>query len=202
MTADRPGSNNVREGYGMITDMVREYVLKECGSRKNAFGTAFFDQHLLVVREYSGELAKVLNADAEIVELAAYLHDIAAIQDPATLPRHPVAGAEIAHRILKENGYPAERIDRVARCVISHSSPVQIGAGLPEEVCLSNADAMSQITKPVYWLHYVFRVRQFEFSEGVDWLRRRVESNWAALIRPARTMIAKDYRRTRRLLDS
>jgi len=186
----------------MITDVVREYVLKECGNSKNAFGAAFFDQHLLVVREYSGELAKVLNADAEIVELAAYLHDLAAIQDFAALPRHPVAGAEIARRVLEENGYPAERIDRVARCVMSHSSSVQMGAGLPEEVCLSNADAMSQITKPIYWLYYVFRVRQFEFSEGLDWLRRRVESNWAALIRPARDMIAKEYRRTKTLLES
>ncbi|MBN1508776.1 MAG: HD domain-containing protein [Sedimentisphaerales bacterium] len=184
----------------MITETVREYVFNECNSSRNAFGTAFFDQHLLVVREYGRSLAKVLGADAEIVELAAYLHDIAAVQDLVTLTRHPMAGAETARKLLQENGYPAERIERVARCIMSHASPVQMGCGLPEEVCLSNADAMSQITKPVYWLYYAFQIRQFGFAEGREWLRQRVESNWTALIRPARDMIEKEYRQTKAFL--
>ena len=113
-----------------------------------------------------------------------------------------MAGAEIARGILQEHGYPSERIDRVARCIMSHASPVQMGSGLPEEVCLSNADAMSQITKPVYWLYYVFRVRQFGFTEGREWLRRRVESNWTALIQPARDLIEAEYHQTRELLKA
>ena len=63
----------------MITETVREYVLDACKGSSNAFGPAFFEQHLLVVREYSGRLAQALGAEAEIVELAAWLHDIAAV---------------------------------------------------------------------------------------------------------------------------
>jgi len=85
------------------------------------------------------------------------------------------------------------RVKRAARCIASHSVPVQTGGGLTEEVCVSNADAMAQIVKPAYWFYYVFRVRQLGFGGGRDWLRQRVESNWAALIPPARALIKKEY---------
>ncbi len=184
----------------MITETVREYVFDACRGDNNAFGPGFFEEHLLVVREYSGRLAKVFAADAEIVELAAYLHDIAAVQDFTALPKHPVLSAEIARAVLRDHGYPTERTERVAKCILSHSAPVQMGSGLPEEVCLSNADAMSQIVRPIYWLYYVFHVRQFGFAEGRDWLRQRVESNWAALIPPARALIEKEYGQAREYL--
>lgn len=186
----------------MITETIREYVLAECNSDKDALGRAFFDQHLTVVVGYAKSLAGVLGADLEIVELAGWLHDIAAVRDIATLPKHPVLGAGIARSVLGQNSYPSDRIDRVARCILAHSVPVQIGRGMPEEVCLSNADAMSQITKPAYWLYFVFRIRQLGYDEGKAWLLRRVESNWAALVQPARDIIEKDYRRAKEVLDS
>ncbi len=186
----------------MIIEAIREHVLSECNSDKNALGSAFFEQHLLVVRECSGWLAKILGADVEIVELAAYLHDIAAVQDITALPKHPVLSAEIARKVLEENGYSAERTERVAKCILSHAAQIQIGDGAPEEVCVSNADAMSQIVKPAYWLFFVFRIRQLGFTEGRDWLRQRVESNWAALVPPARAMIEEEYGRARKVLAS
>ncbi len=168
-------------------------MLNECRSDKNAFGPAFFEQHLSVVVEYAERLGEALGADLEIVELAAWLHDIAAVQDVAALPRHPALSAEVARKVLREKGYPAERTGRVAACIASHAAPVQVGSGSTEEVCVSNADAMSQIVRPAYWLYFAFRVRRLDFAEGRDWLRQRVENNWAALIPPARTIIEKEY---------
>jgi uncharacterized protein len=177
----------------MIVEAMKKHVAEACESGKNAFGPAFFEEHLSVVVEYAKRLGQILGGDLEIIELAAWLHDLSAVQDFAALPKHPVLSAEIARRLLGEKGYPAERIERVAQCIASHSAPVQIGSGLPEEVCVSNADAMSQIVKPAYWFYYVFRVRQFGFVEGRDWLRQRVQSNWAALIPPARAIIEKQF---------
>ncbi len=184
----------------MITAAVREYVLKECHNGNNAFGPAFFEQHLSVVVDYARRLGEALGADREIGELAAWLHDIAAVQDIAALPRHPALSAELARKMLLEKGYPSERTEQVATCIASHSAPVRIGNGLVEEVCVSNADAMSQIVKPAYWFYYVFHVRQFGFAEGRDWLRQRVENNWAALISPARAIIEKEYRQVTEFL--
>jgi uncharacterized protein len=183
-----------------ITETIREHVLDQCKSDRNAFGPAFFEQHLLVVLEYGRKLAVVSDADAEIVELAAYLHDLAAVGDITIIPRHHLLGADLARNVLEENNYPSERIERVARCITSHSAPVQVGGGLPEEVCVSNADAMSQIARPVYWLYYVFRVRQFDFETARAWYRQRVDSNWSQLIPQARDMIEQEYRLAKDLL--
>jgi uncharacterized protein len=184
-----------------IVASIKEYVLSECRSSKNVFGPAFFEEHLLVVLEYGRRLAAVLDADAEIVELAAYLHDLAAIGDIALIPKHHLLGADLARQVLQRHNYPPARIERVAQCVASHSAPVQVGGGSPEEVCISNADAMSQIARPVYWLYYVFRVRQFDFETARTWYRQRVDSNWSQLIQPAKDMIEKEYRLAKDLLQ-
>ena len=186
----------------VIAEVVREYVSNECKSGRNALGPAFFDQHLAVVVKYGRMLAEMLAADLEIVELAAWLHDIAAVQDIAALPRHPALSAEIARKVLERNDYPSERIERVERCILFHSVPVQIGSGAPEEVCVSNADAISLIVKPAWWFYFVFKVRQLGFEEGKAWLLRRVESNWAALTQPARELIEAQCRQTRELLGA
>jgi uncharacterized protein len=182
-------------------ETIREHVLIACQSDENAFGPAFFEQHLLVVREYGLKLAAVFSADAEIVELAAYMHDLAAIGDITLIPKHHLLGADVARELLAEIHYPADRIERVARCIAAHSAPVQIGAGAAEEVCVSNADAMSQIVRPVYWLNYVFGVRRFDFEAGRGWYRQRLDSNWSQLIPQARAMIEPDYRFTHDLLN-
>jgi hypothetical protein len=122
----------------MITEAVREYTFNECNSSKNAFGPAFFEQHLSVVVEYEKRLGGTVGADLEIIDLAAWLHDLSAVQDFAALPKHPILSAEIARRVLQENHYPPERIERVPKCIVSHSSPIQLGGGTVEEVCLSN----------------------------------------------------------------
>jgi hypothetical protein len=67
-------------------------------------------------------------------------------------------------------------------------------------VCVSNADAMSQVVRPAYWLYFAFQVRRLGFAEGRDWLRQRVENNWAALIPPARALIEKEYRQVAEFL--
>ncbi|MEN6426161.1 MAG: HD domain-containing protein [Phycisphaerales bacterium] len=184
----------------MILQAMKKYAAGECNSGKNAFSPAFFDEHLSVVVAYARQLAEVLGADLEIVELAGWLHDISAIQDFAALPRHPALSVEIARKMLQEQGCPPERIERVAKCIASHSTPIQVGNGLIEEVCISNADAMSQIVKPAYWSYYVFRVRQFGFVEGRDWLRQRVESHWAALIPQAKAIVEKQYCQVKEVL--
>jgi uncharacterized protein len=184
----------------MIAKAMREGVFSMCSSDRNAFGPAFFEQHLSVVVEYGRRLGGALGADPEIVELAAWLHDIAAVQDVAALPSHPALSADVAREMLLERGYPAERTECVAACIVSHSAPIQMGNGRPEEVCVSNADAMSQIVRPAYWLYFGFCVRRFGFLEGRDWLRQRVENNWTSLIPPARMIIEKEYRQVAEFL--
>jgi hypothetical protein len=61
---------------------------------------------------------------------------------------------------------------------------------------------MSQIARPIYWLYYAFRVRQFDFETARNWYRQRVENNWSQLIPQAKGLIEAEYRLSHDLLAS
>lgn len=185
----------------MIKELVKNYVHEECKKPNNMFGTGFFEEHVLIVADFSKRLAEKISADIEIVELSSYLHDIAAVQDIKALPTHSTLSAEAADKMLSSNGYDCERIEAVKRTIITHTTPLKLSEASPEEVCLSNADAMSQITKPAYWLYFVFSIRNLSYGDGCKWIRARVENNWKALIEPAKEMIEKEYLLVKELLS-
>jgi len=177
----------------MLLDDIRKMVQNECSKQENKFGKAFYEQHILVVRDYACRLAEQIGADCEVVELASYLHDISVIQDFTTLIKHAESGSERAEAILKDHAYDCNKIEAVKHCIVTHSKPVQVGDGSPESVCLSNADAMSQIVKPNYWMYYFFSVRGMSFEQGTEWYQQRIKEHEEALIPAAKKMIAEEY---------
>lgn len=174
--------------------------MAECRRKENAFGACFFDQHLALVVEFGAKLAPQLGADAEVVELAAYLHDLAAVRDIADVKEHAALGADLSRRLLIQQGYSAQKARRVAECVASHSFPVPAGKNSPEEVCISHADAVARIVRPAYWLFYAFQVRKFDFVEGSQWLLEFAEKSWEQLVPAAKQMAQEGLMLTRRLL--
>jgi len=60
----------------------------------------FWDEHIKYVVQEALVLAKKYNADTEIVELAAMLHDIVLIAKNGTRKEHHITGAEMAETIL------------------------------------------------------------------------------------------------------
>ncbi|MBN1347110.1 MAG: hypothetical protein JXQ73_30745 [Phycisphaerae bacterium] len=55
----------------MLVTTMRQIACDACEGDGNAFGPAFFEQHLAVVAGYAAALADALGADVEIVALAA-----------------------------------------------------------------------------------------------------------------------------------
>lgn len=101
--------------------------------------------HIVEVVAYAQRMAKATGADEEIVTLAAYFHDISrATMGPED---HNVKSAEIAREWLRQRGYPAEGIERVAQAIVAHMLPV-VGPErdfVPIEGCiLYDADKMSR----------------------------------------------------------
>lgn len=185
----------------MVKDHMKELVRNECNHPDSVFGSAFFEQHILVVRDYASRLSEQLGADPEILEIASYLHDISAIRDINALPNHHVLSAEFAESVLMGEKYDARKIEIVKKAILNHSKPVAIEDGSPEEVCLSNADAISQIINPAYWLYYVFSVRKMSFEQGLEWYRQKIDSNWNNLIQQGRDLIREDYERVRKVIS-
>ena len=183
----------------LCTD-IRGFAREACGRRENVFGPWFFDQHLVVVAECAARLAAPTGAELEVVELAAYLHDISAVCDFRTMPDHATLSADLATRLLVEHGCPHSLVRSVARSIASHSDPLPVGSASPEEICISNADAAARILRPAYWLYFTFEIRKYNFEAGRQWLRSLVERQWCKLIEPARELVGKHYAATLRLL--
>ena len=184
----------------MVTTDIREFAYGACQRRENVLTASFFDWHLAVVAEYAGRLAAHLSADAEIVQLAAYLHDISAVFDFTTMPNHRKLSAQFATRELLERGYPRDRACIVARAIASHSDPLPIGSASPEEICISNADAVARIVRPAYWLYFASEIRKYGFEDGRRWLRSLIERQWSALIEPAKQLVGERYSGTMNFL--
>jgi uncharacterized protein len=91
--------------------------------------------------KYAKKLAKELNADSEIVEIAGWLHDVGSIVEGRE--NHHVSSARIAEKLLTSLGYPKERIERVKHCILNHRGSVNNKRISLEEKIVSDADAMS-----------------------------------------------------------
>lgn len=101
----------------------------------------FWNGHLKYVYSEATELAKKYNADLEIVQLGALLHDIALLEKVGTKADHHTNGKALAEKILRECNYPEDRMQRVLGCVLHHRSSKN--AENLEELCVADADILA-----------------------------------------------------------
>ena len=185
----------------MLTEQIRSLMEDVCLKGQGPFDTAFFEKHIQVVASIADTLAQKYHADREVVALAAYLHDISAVEDYSSVVRHHILGGERAEEILSSHCYPAEKIAAVRQCILTHSTPVAIGQGTLEEVCISNAEAASRILMPGYWLHYAFTAKRLDYHKGLAWYTDMIDSHWSRMTEEAKAIAAEAYHAAKTLFD-
>lgn len=173
----------------MLADYIREYVKGECSN--SPLGREFYENHLILVAHYGLKLAMETGADPEIVELAAYLHDFSFVMDEKDLKHHETKGVAIAEKLLRQFNYPPDKLERVKRCILNHSSLVQANGASPEEACLANADIMSLIARPDYWIKFLSMASQAE--DNANWYYDQIAKSWPLLMDPAKAMVADKF---------
>ena len=179
----------------------RRYAVELCARKENLFGDAFFEAHLQLVVQYADTLAIRHGADREIVMLAAWLHDLAAVRDRSAIPEHHRVGADMAQAFLASHGYPPDRIQQVMDCVVLHTKPLRESEGTMEACCLSNADAMAKIANPSYWLYYAFHINKREFHDGKSWYLQLMDAAWDAMMVSAKEIIGDKYLQVKALFS-
>ena len=83
-------------------------ILRRYGSMDVSFNYRW--EHVTSVVRLAVRLADLTAADADVVEAAAWLHDIR----KETRERHALEGAEFARHFLPQTDFPADKIDRIA----------------------------------------------------------------------------------------
>lgn len=101
-------------------------------------------EHVQEVVKLALGLANTLGADLEIVEAAAWLHDIAKEQ-----PKHALVGAAQAQRILATTDFPVAKIAPVANVIRQHEGLFRPTEAAPlepvEAAILWDADKLSKL---------------------------------------------------------
>jgi uncharacterized protein len=182
-----------------IVEKVREHVLEKYSNRKDYQGMTTYDVHVRFVVKYAKELAKRLNADEEIVEIAALLHDIGRI-DGKNEDHHEI-GAEYSVKFLRSAGYDKKKIDVVKNCILSHRGSVKIKRETVEAECIASADAMAHfgdIPAMFYWV-YVFLNKDIE--EGRKMLLDKYTRSFEKMIPEAQDIVREKYEAVIKILE-
>ena len=98
--------------------------------------------HVIRVRDLALKLGRELNADLEVLEAAAYLHDIARCDSPEN---HEIKSAILAEKILSEAGFPEQKVKHVLSCIRKHRFRVYEEKSTIEEKILYDADKLDSI---------------------------------------------------------
>jgi uncharacterized protein len=123
-----------------VLNKIREFAREEFEKPEALYKPAF-DNHFKIVVKYTLELADRQGADREIVEIAAWLHDIGSIM--GHYKDHHVFGAKVAEKLLGELGYPKDKIEKVKHCILTHRGSLDLKRETVEAQILTDADAMA-----------------------------------------------------------
>ena len=155
---------------GIVADVEKELmVLNQQYIEQSEDGYDFWDMHIKHVVGEAKLLAKTYEADLEIVELGALLHDVALVAKVSTKADHHTNGAVMAKQMLEKYDYPQDRLDRVLGCVTNHRSSKN--ATNIEELCVADADIIAHFYNIPN--AFVLGVKKFGFStpeQFRDWL--------------------------------
>lgn len=169
-------------------DVVRDRMLKATldeaekrfGTRDPAFNYRW--EHVCAVHALAMKLVDLTGADAEIVEAAVWLHDVA----KEAGDKHAQAGAAVARELLPETDFPDQKIEPVAQAIADHmglwrSQPL---TALESQI-LWDADKLAKVglTAAVHWMGLDLAQRNptttrdlIEQSQQIDWLEKCVNS--------------------------
>lgn len=170
-------------------------------AESNIFGYGGWTHHVLYVVDYGKQLAGLLRAEADIVEIAALLHDYASVKDQAMYADHHVHGAREAETLLQEHGYSDATILAVKECIISHRASTQTEQRTKEAICLASADAMAHIAQIPSLLYLAYVQRHMAIDEGNVWVLEKLKRSWHKLCPEARELMQEHYRSALKVLE-
>lgn len=181
---------------------IAKIVEDDCKNETNYFGYGIWTHHILNVVKYAKLMAKKLNAEVEIVEIASLLHDYASIINYEFYEDHHLHGANEAEKLLKKFNYPQDKIDLVKDCIISHRGSKIKSKKSKEASCLADADSMAHFDSISSLFYLAFFSHKMNIDEANNWLMQKLERSWNKLSPEAREIIKDKYEASKLLMGS
>ena len=173
--------------YKLVEEQSRIYdKTQNCGEGQT------WQFHLLPVINNACKLAEIYKADRDVVEIGAIFHDYANLIDYSNSDNHHILGAEYAEKILKEDGFNQEFINKVKSCIINHRASVLKEKFSIEEICVADADALSHIDNVVElicWRAY----RGDDIMTCNNFVKNKIKKSYAKMSKETQELIKDKY---------
>lgn len=170
---------------------IKNMILELCKDKEGDWKT-----HIESVVENSIKLAQKLDADKEVVEIAAWLHDIRKLKGKKEY--HHINGAKDAERILKDLGYPNNKIKQVYYCILRHSSDKNYPPKTKEEKIVASADALCHFDN---FLQLSKRhLEKDSLDEAKKNILKKYSNCWNKMMPEAKEMVKKKYKAIKLIL--
>ena len=181
-------------------DKIKKFVKDECDKPTSGYGPELYSFHIEPMVKVAKKLARKVNAKAEVVEIAGWLHDIGSVQNGRK--NHHKIGAKIAEKKLRNLDYPEKKIKLIKKCIINHRGSVNAKRESKEEKVISDADAIVCFdTVPgLFKAAYIFEgLTQGEARVSV---REKLERKWRQLyFKESKDMVREKYKAMKEMLD-
>lgn len=183
-----------------IEEKMYAEVKHRCELPSNKYGIGAWDHHIKIVYELAKKYASEYGADPEIVAIAALLHDIASVTDARYTEYHHIIGADMATKLLASEGYPADEIKLVERCILNHRGSVLERKTTPEEVCLADSDAMAHFYSVPSLLSMVYREKGMSIDDGRSFVMEKLERSYNKMSDKGKQLVFMQYDAAKMLL--
>ena len=181
----------------IIEKMRREIVSRSDLFEEQTKGTKdeynLYREHVQYVYKYAVMLAKDADVDKEVVELSALLHDISMTDATLDRSRHNEFGSAIAEQLLREQNYPEEKTQLVAKCILNHSSKRASYRTTLEEELLVCADGLAHFDayKSLYSLAH--KVMGLNDEDSLKFIQDKLTKDYVEIREDLKHLVSDTY---------
>ena len=173
-----------------IIKKVQAEVKRECQKDSNIYEMNAYG-HFVHVAEYGKILAKKRKADSEIIELAAWMHDIGSVLGDMT--NHHIVGAKYAGELLAKYNYSQDKIEAVQHCILAHRGSQKIKRETLEAICLADADAMTHFDRVADLFRLALVSMKMDYKEAEKFVYEKLGRSYKKLTPTAKKIVKKKY---------
>lgn len=183
-----------------IVTQVEKTVYLASQQPTNIFTSQAWD-HIASVVKFATLLAEKQQADIEICQLSALLHDYASISNKDWVEDHHHHGARLAQELLETYEYPQEKIDQIKHAILNHRGSRKNQRETIEAQILADADAMAHFDNLPALLYLAFVVHKLDYENGKKFVRSKLERSWNKLSASAKEVIGSKKKEIFEILE-
>lgn len=176
-----------------IINEIKEELLAIVDNYKKDNDYDFWHEHIKHVVRNAIALAKENNADLEIVELGALLHDISLPSNYGSREEHHIFSAEITEELLNKYNYPKTKIELVKKCVLNHRNGNRIPGMSIEEKCVADADIISHFDNIPMMFSKAYIVLKLSHADGAKYVKEKLTEDYNDLTPKAKAFMKERY---------